>query len=112
MKKGFVQHLLCIVLLCFYSLINAQVKLASLFTDNMVLQQQTKAAIWGWDVAGKTITITTSWNQKSTSVKADADGKWKAFVETPIAGGPYTITISDGQPTTLKNVMLGEVWLC
>ena len=25
---------------------------------------------------------------------------------------PYTITISDGEPVTLTNVLIGEVWLC
>ena len=89
-----------------------QVKLSPLFTNNMVLQQQTKAAIWGWTSPAKTVTITPSWNKKNTSVKAGADGKWKALLETPVAGGPYEIKVSDGQIVTLTNVMIGEVWLC
>jgi sialate O-acetylesterase len=90
----------------------SQVQLASIFTDYLVLQQQSKAPIWGWSTTGKTITVVTSWNSKKYEVRPDASGKWKAVVETPSAGGPFTITISDGKPTTLKNVLIGEVWLC
>lgn len=90
----------------------AQVKLAPLFTDNMVLQQQTKAPIWGWASPNKTITVTTSWNKKLTTTKANANGQWKVFVETPAAGGPYEISIGGDQSVYLKNVLIGEVWLC
>jgi sialate O-acetylesterase len=108
MSRIFLAFLLCIII----SKINAQVKLAYLFTDNMVLQQQAKAAIWGWSSPNKTVSLTSSWNKKTVSTKADASGKWKTFVETPSAGGPYEIKISDGQTITLKNVMIGEVWFC
>lgn len=90
----------------------AQVKLASIFTDNMVLQQQSQAPIWGWDKAGSTVTINTSWNKKSYKAKVNANGKWLVKVATPIYGGPYTVTISDGNTIKLNNVLIGEVWLC
>jgi sialate O-acetylesterase len=64
----------------------------------MVLQQQTDAAIWGWAKAGSTVTITTSWNKAKYSVKADAAGKWKTKISTAAAGGPYSMTVSDGTP--------------
>ncbi len=90
----------------------ATVKLPYFFSDNMVLQQQTDAAIWGWAKAGSTVTISTSWNKAKYSVKTDAEGKWKTKISTAVAGGPYSITVSDGTPVTIKNVLLGEVWLC
>ncbi|MFY7839565.1 MAG: sialate O-acetylesterase [Lacibacter sp.] len=90
----------------------ATIKLPYFFSDNMVLQQQTDAAIWGWAKAGSTVKVSTSWNKASYSTKADANGKWKVKVKTIQAGGPYTITVSDGNAVTLKNVLLGEVWLC
>ena len=62
----------------------------------MVLQQQTDAAIWGWANANSTVQVTSSWNKKKYTVKADASGKWKVKISTPVAGGPYEITISDG----------------
>ena len=75
----------------------AQVKLSPLFSDNMVLQQQTEAPIWGSARPGKTVEITTSWDRKEYTVKADGQGRWKTEVATPEAGGPYRITISDGK---------------
>lgn len=109
-KKNF--KLLFIVLITAPLFISAQVKLPYFFSDNMVLQQQTDAAIWGWAKAGSNISITTSWNKKKYSTTTTADGKWKLKVTTPTAGGPYEITISDGKPVVIKNILIGEVWLC
>ncbi len=92
--------------------LSAQVKLLPLFSDNMVLQQQTQAPIWGESKPNKKVEITTSWDQKKYTIQADAQGKWKTKVATPVAGGPYTITISDGKKVKLSNVMIGEVWIC
>ena len=92
--------------------LSARPVMPPLFTDNMVIQQQTDAPIWGTAKAGKKVTITASWNQTTVSTTADANGHWRTSLRTPQAGGPYTITISDGQKITLKNVMVGEVWLC
>lgn len=93
--------------------VNAQIELPALFSDNMILQQQTQVPVWGWGDRNAEVEINTSWNQKSYSVKINKDGKWQTRVETPKAGGPYSLTIktSNGQ-TILKNVMIGEVWLC
>ncbi|MDT3402776.1 sialate O-acetylesterase [Mucilaginibacter terrae] len=91
---------------------NAQVKLASIFTSNMVLQQKTDAPIWGWDKPGKPVAVTTSWNNKTYKTTTDNAGKWKVKVPTPSFGGTYTVTINDGQITKLDNVLIGEVWLC
>lgn len=92
--------------------LSAQVKLLPIFSDNMVLQQQTQAPIWGESKPNKKVEITTSWNQKKYIALADAQGKWKIKVETPVAGGPYAVTISDGKAMKLDNVMIGEVWIC
>ena len=91
---------------------SAQVKLQPLFTDNMVLQQQTDAPLWGESKPGKKVTVNTSWDKQAYTTKADEKGRWTVSVKTPTAGGPYDITISDGKPVTLKNVLIGEVWIC
>ena len=78
----------------------------------MVLQQNDKVSLWGWAAAGKILSVTPSWNRKTYKVKPDASGRWKLQIETPIAGGPYDITISDGTPVKLKNILIGEVWVC
>jgi len=100
-----------LALLCAFSA-NAKVVLSPLFSDNMVLQQKDKVALWGKSLAGKTVVIITSWNQKKYTATADETGSWKVTVATPKAGGPYNITFEDGETTTLKDVLIGEVWIC
>ena len=69
-------------------LLLAKVQLPAFFSDGMVLQQQTDAALWGWAKPGANISINTSWNKKNYTVKADDKGKWMMKVSTPVAGGP------------------------
>jgi len=103
-----------IIIFCFFSFgfLNAKVKLPSIFTNNMVLQQQSEVPFWGETSPNKIVRINTSWNKKTIKTTADLNGKWKTTVLTPIYGGPYSIEISDGQKLKLDNVMIGEVWLC
>ena len=89
-----------------------EVKLPVIFGDNMVLQQQTQVAIWGTAKTNATVKVITSWNKKSYSTRAASDGKWKLKVATPSAGGPYEVSVSDGKSVKLRNVMIGEVWVC
>ena len=108
MKKIFV---MC-MLLCAAAAMQAKVDLPPIFADNMVLQQQSDAAIWGKAAPGAKVVITTTWAKGKTTVQAGEDGKWFARVATPKAGGPYEITFNDGDKVTLKNVLIGEVWIC
>jgi len=101
-----------LVLLLTSGTVVAEIKLPAIFCDNMVLQQQTDAAIFGLAAKNATVSVSTSWNHKSYSTKAAADGSWKVKVSTPKAGGPYELTISDGKSVKLKNVLIGEVWIC
>lgn len=92
--------------------VHAEIKLPAIFGDHMVLQQLTDAAIWGKSTAGKAVKVNTSWNGKSYLAQPDKQGSWKVKVKTPSAGGPYEITISDGSIVKLKDVLIGEVWIC
>lgn len=92
--------------------LSAKVTLPAIFTDNMVLQQQSDVKIWGRAKPGKAVKVTTSWDGKTYAATAAASGGWEVRVSTPVAGGPYTVTVSDGKPVELKNVLIGEVWLC
>ncbi len=98
--------------LCLALTLQAQVRLAPIFTDNLVLQQHSKALIWGWTSPGRSVKVQPSWSRKTAQGTADKDGKFLVTVETPAAGGPYQITVSDGKPVHLKNVLIGEVWIC
>ena len=92
--------------------IDAKVTLPSHFGDGMVLQQKSSVPLHGTATAGAKVTINASWTKKAVVTKADADGAWSATLNTPTYGGPFTITVSDGTPLTLSNVLVGEVWVC
>lgn len=92
--------------------ISAKVVLPKIFASGMVMQQQTDANLWGEAKADATVKITTSWNKKTVSVKAGNDGKWAAKIQTPAAGGPYSITFNDGEKTVIDNILVGELWIC
>ena len=90
----------------------ATVQLPAFFSNGMVLQQRSTPAIWGWTTTKGKVTITTSWNKKQYTAIPDASGKWKMNIATPVAGGPYSISISDGKALTISDILIGEVWLC
>lgn len=91
---------------------NAKVTMPKFFSNGMVLQQQAECRLWGTANKGKDVSVRTSWSGKTYRTRAGNDGKWKLSVTTPAAGGPFDITVSDGEPTTIKNVLIGEVWIC
>ncbi|MDR2683450.1 MAG: sialate O-acetylesterase [Dysgonamonadaceae bacterium] len=78
----------------------------------MVLQQQSAVKLWGNARKKTNVTIKTAWNDNVYIVTSNDAGDWLAEVQTPIAGGPYKISISDGEEIVLKNILIGEVWFC
>ena len=91
----------------------AKVRLPHLIADNMVLQGDTDVRLWGWAAPGKTVKVTASWNSTPVAAKAAKDGSWEVRVRTPKAGyTPLSITFDDGDKTTVRNVLSGEVWVC
>ncbi len=90
----------------------AQVRLPAIIGSNMVLQQQTSAGLWGWAGPNEKIYITASWNNHTDSTQSNGDGRWSTAIQTPAAGGPYSITFRSWNTVVIDNVMVGEVWLC
>ncbi|WP_299781570.1 sialate O-acetylesterase [uncultured Formosa sp.] len=105
---------LCLVFLCIVgTTVNAQLRLPAIFSDHMVLQQQTQVPIWGWAIPGETISISNSWTKEKISAKTGLDSIWKAEILTGKAGGPYSLKIKSSRNTIqIKDVLLGEVWVC
>ena len=92
---------------------SAKIVLPSIFSDNMVLQQNSEVAIWGWAEPSETFRIVVSWNVKDTiTVKANNYSAWKTTLQTPSTGESHTIEILGSSHIKLKNVLLGEVWVC
>jgi sialate O-acetylesterase len=82
----------------------------SLFSDHMVLQRGVAVPVWGSADAGGTVTVSVAGQTASTV--ADAKGGWIAKLEPLKAGGPHELTIAGAQSITLKNVLVGDVWIC
>lgn len=88
-------------------------KVASIFSDHMVFQRDTIAPVWGWAKAGTKVTVAPSWGKAKYTCTADDSGRWCVNVDTPAAGGPYTVAISSkAGKVVLEDVLSGEVWLC
>ena len=86
-------------------------QLNSLFSDNMVLQRNTLANIWGKGIPDKEVRIITDWGQE-ISLKCNTDSSWNGQLKTPEAGGPYSLVIISGtEKVKINNVLIGEVWL-
>ncbi len=108
MKKSIILTLSLLIT----SMAYAEAKLEPIFSNNMILQQNSNAAIWGSSTSKKsTLKVTGSWNNVAVEAKIDKNGDWKVALPTPSYGGPYTITINDGDEMIISNVLIGEVWI-
>jgi len=90
----------------------AKVTLPAIFSDNLVLQQNTNVNVWGKAAPGERVAVKASWADKVLTTKATANGKWSLKLKTPAAMKGQTITITGENSITIKNVLIGEVWLC
>jgi sialate O-acetylesterase len=97
-------------LLLFFQASFTQVKLPQLIRDSMVVQRDAKIKIWGWSSPNEKIKI--SFNKKDFKTKADAQGNWSVFLPAMKAGGPYTMNIDANNHITLKDILIGDVWIC
>lgn len=80
-----------------------------LFADGMVLQQGMKVPVWGTAADGEEVTVTLQGQTVKTKAK---DGKWQVQLEKLKAGGPFEMTVAGKNSVALKNVLVGEVWIC
>lgn len=91
----------------------AKVVLPSYITDNMVVQRNSVMKITGHASSGSKVNVIAGWDSRSREVKADSEGKFDISLDTPDAGGPYSIIIADkDSKVKVGNVLSGELWLC
>ncbi|HQX72042.1 MAG TPA: sialate O-acetylesterase [Chitinophagaceae bacterium] len=76
----------------------------------MVLQRNGLIPIWGWADANEKIEV--RFNNQVKSVKAGKNGKWLIRLDAENAGGPYDMTIKGKNTVQIRNILVGEVWLC
>lgn len=108
--KNNIQHLILILLLSSGAFAN--VTLPTFFSDNMVLQRNAEVTVWGTANPSEEVVIRPSWSKEEYKVKADKYANWSIKIKTSDAGGPYTISFKGYNEVILKNILLGEVWIC
>lgn len=105
-KKNLALALLCLG--CFH--LCAAVRLPKLVSDGMVLQRDATVNIWGWADAQEAVSVTFRGTVFET--KADDSGTWTVRLSPLEAGGPYTMTIAGTNSITIRDILVGDVWLC
>ncbi|HEY5371427.1 MAG TPA: sialate O-acetylesterase [Hanamia sp.] len=96
----------------FYFSVNAFIRIPDVFSDNMLLQQQTIIHFNGFADPGQKISVIPGWNGDTLKTSATSNAKWAVDLNTPKAGGPYQITVIGDSTITIQNVLIGEVWIC
>ncbi|MEZ6066247.1 MAG: sialate O-acetylesterase [Planctomycetaceae bacterium] len=81
-----------------------------LFSDHAVLQRGIEVPVWGWTAPGADVRVTMQ--GKSVHAKADESGRWLAKLPPLVAGGPFQMDVVGPQTVHLKDVLVGEVWIC
>jgi len=89
---------------------SADVKLPALISDNMVLQRGVRTRVWGTADPGEQVTVRLAGQQETT--RANAQGRWQVMLGPLEAGGPFEMTVSAHKSTTVRNVLVGSVWVC
>lgn len=87
----------------------ADVRLPALFTDHLVLQIGSPIRIWGWADVGEDVYVNCGGNTAKTTT--DESGKWYLRLPPCKTGEPFTITVRGKNTLTIKDAVMGEVWL-
>jgi len=101
-----------VVLLTNAGAVFADVKLPAVISDNMVIQRGKKTPIRGWAEPDEQIMVGVSWHSMAWGINADKDGKWAFEMTPPTTAGPHEMTISGKNTIKIKNILVGEVWVC
>jgi len=89
---------------------SANVRLAKIFGDGMVLQRNQRIPVWGWADKGESVVV--QFHSQTRKVKADKDGKWTVSLDPENAGGPYVLSVKGKNAIQLNDVLVGDVWVC
>jgi sialate O-acetylesterase len=90
--------------------VTAQVKLPRLVRDSMILQRDANVKIWGWASNGEKIIV--HFNNQIYKTKTSKDGRWSILLSPMKVGGPYSMVISGRNKILLREILIGDVWMC
>jgi sialate O-acetylesterase len=91
--------------------LRAELKLPAIIGDHMVLQQKLANPIWGWDSPGAKVTV--AFGDETHETRAGSDGRWTVrLAPHPANSTPATLTITGSSTVTIRDVLVGEVWVC
>ncbi len=88
----------------------ADVRLPKFMGDHMVLQRDMPIPVWGWADAGEAVTV--KLGDATAKTTANDNGEWRVELPKRDAGGPLTLTVTGKNSVSLKDILIGEVWLC
>ena len=88
----------------------AETTLPNVFSDHMVLQRNLQNPVWGWDEPGTQVTVKIG--DQSHTAKAGQDGQWQVKLDAMDVGDPLTLSVSGSSQVEIKDVLVGEVWVC
>ncbi|MDR0566027.1 MAG: beta galactosidase jelly roll domain-containing protein [Prevotellaceae bacterium] len=88
----------------------AEVRLPQLVSNNLMLQRDAPAVLWGWASPGEAVGLT--FRKRAYQTVADSSGSWEIRLPPQKSGGPHTLTIRASNTITISNVLFGDVWLC
>ena len=108
-KRFFIAGTVFFLSACFFHTA-AQVRMPRIIRDSMVLQRDAPMKLWGWASANEKVSV--QFSNKSYKTTAGSDGRWQVLLSPLKAGGPYTLHIDASNHITLKEILIGDVWLC
>ena len=88
----------------------ADVRLPKFFTDNMMLERDKAIRVWGWAEPGEDVQVALA--GKNAATKADGEGRWSVELPSRQKGENLELTVKGKNTITLKNVIVGDIWLC
>ncbi|MBL8819244.1 MAG: sialate O-acetylesterase [Planctomyces sp.] len=100
----------CCVFVCSANVFGG-LELPAMFSESMVLQREQPVKIWGWADAQSTVVV--EMNGQTSKTQVGDDGRWSVTLSPMMAGGPYELKVTSGvESIAIRDVLIGEVWLC
>jgi sialate O-acetylesterase len=100
-----------LTIILFIASARAEVRLPALFSDGLVFQQGKPLSIWGWAAPDEDVSV--QFAGQTRAARADLDGRWRVILDPlPANASPQEMKVSGKNNLTLKNLLVGEVWIC